>query len=52
MKESLRYLDKRDKKVVTLVLLSERFVRVKPERGLDIVLSKKSFEENYRRITK
>ena len=52
MKESVRYLDKRDKKVVTLVLLSDRFVTVKPERGLDIVLSKKSFEENYRRITK
>ena len=50
MTESVRYLDKRDKKVVTLVLLSERFVRVKPERGLDIVLSKKSFEENYRKI--
>jgi len=50
MKESVRYYDKRDKKVVTLVLLSERFVRVKPERGLDIVLSKKSFEENYRKI--
>ena len=52
MTESVRYLDKRDKKVVTLVLLSERFVRVKPERGLDIVLSKKSFEENYSSISK
>ena len=52
MQESKIYLDKRDKKVVTLVLLSDRFVRVKPERGLDIVLSKKSFEENYSRITK
>lgn len=50
MKESVRYYDKRDKKVVTLVLLSDRFVMVKPERGLDIVLSKKSFEENYRKI--
>jgi hypothetical protein len=50
MKESVRYYDKRDNTIVTLVLLSERFVRVKPERGLDIVLSKKSFEENYRKI--
>ena len=47
-----KYLDKRDNTIVTLVLLSDSFVRVKPERGLDIVLSKKSFEENYSRITK
>jgi hypothetical protein len=28
------------------------FVRVKPQKGLDIVLSLESFKENYRRITK
>ena len=52
MKESIRYLDKRDNSIVTLLIISERFVRVKPILGLDIVLSLKCFQENYRKITK
>jgi|LakMenEpi03Aug12_release.lakeMendotaPanAssembly.Ray.scaffolds.fasta_scaffold3188520_1 hypothetical protein len=51
-KELSLYCDKRDNTIVKLILLSERFVRVKPAKGLDIVLSLKSFEENYRKITK
>lgn len=51
-KESNRYCDKRDGSIVTLLLLSERFVRVKPKVGLDIVLSLKSFEENYVKVNK
>ncbi len=50
-KELSLYCDKRDNTIVKLILLSERFVRVKPAKGLDIVLSLKSFEENYRKIT-
>jgi hypothetical protein len=52
MQESNYYLDKRDRSIVTLLLLSERFVRVKPKVGLDIVLSLKSFEENYVKVNK
>ncbi len=52
MQKSNYYLDKRDNTVVTLLLLSERFVRVKPKVGLDIVLSLKSFEENYVKVNK
>jgi len=52
MKESNYYCDKRDNTVVTLILLSERFVRVKPSKGLDIVLSLESFKENFKKITK
>jgi hypothetical protein len=52
MSESKNYLDKRDNSIVTLILMGNGFVRVKPQKGLDIVLSLESFKENYRRITK
>lgn len=52
MKELSLYCDKRDNTIVTLILLSERFVRVKPKVGLDIVLSLKSFKENYVKVNK
>jgi hypothetical protein len=50
MQESKIYLDKRDNTVVTLILLSERFVRVKPLKGLDIVMSVECFKTNFKRI--
>jgi len=52
MKESVRYLDKRDNSIVILILLSEKFVRVKPHKMLDIVMSIKCFEENYVKVNK
>jgi hypothetical protein len=52
MSESKNYLDKRDNSIVTLILMGNGFVRVKPQKGLDIVLSLESFKENYRKITK
>ncbi len=50
MQESIRYLDKRDNSVVTLILRGNGFVRVKPKVGLEIVLSIKSFKENFEKI--
>jgi len=50
MKESVRYYDKRDNTVVTLVLRGNGFIRVKPAKGLDIVMSVECFEENFKRI--
>lgn len=52
MSESKHYLDKRDNTIVTLVLRGNGFVRVKPAKGLDIVMSVESFRENYTKITK
>jgi hypothetical protein len=52
MSESKNYLDKRDSSIVTLILRGNGFIRVKPQKGLDIVLSLESFKENYRKITK
>ena len=45
-----RYLDKRDNSIVTLVLRGNGFVRVKPQKGLDIVMSVESFRENFVKI--
>ena len=50
MKELVRYLDKRDNTIVTLVLRGNGFVRVKPAKGLDIVMSVECFKENFKKI--
>jgi len=50
MKELVRYLDKRDNTIVTLVLRGNGFVRVKPAKGLDIVMSVECFRENFKKI--
>jgi len=50
MKESVRYLDKRDNTIVTLILRGNGFIRVKPLKGLDIVMSVECFETNFRKI--
>ena len=50
MQESVRYLDKRDNTVVTLLLRGNGFIRVRPQKGLDIVMSVECFEENFKRI--
>jgi hypothetical protein len=50
MKESSRYLDKRDNTVVTLLLRGNGFIRVRPQKGLDIVMSVECFEENFKKI--
>ena len=52
MKELKNYLDKIDNSIVTLILRGNGFVRVKPLKGLDIVMSVECFKENYRKITK
>jgi len=52
MQESNYYLDKRDNTVVTLLLRGNGFIRVRPNKGLDIVMSVECFEENYCKITK
>ncbi len=49
-KELSLYCDKRDNTIVTLILLSERFVRVKPKVGLEIVMSVECFKENFYKI--
>jgi hypothetical protein len=50
MQESKIYLDKRDNTVVTLLLRGNGFIRVRPQKGLDIVMSVECFEENFKRI--
>ena len=50
MQESKIYLDKRDNTVVTLLLRGNGFIRVRPHKGLDIVMSVECFEENFKRI--
>lgn len=50
MQKSNYYLDKRDNTVVTLLLRGNGFIRVKPAKGLDIVMSVECFEENFKRI--
>jgi len=50
MQESNYYLDKRDNTVVTLLLRGNGFIRVRPNKGLDIVMSVECFEENFKRI--
>jgi len=49
-KESNRYLDKRDNTVVTLLLRGNGFIRVKPQKGLDIVMSVECFQTNFKKI--
>jgi hypothetical protein len=50
MQKSNYYLDKRDNTVVTLLLRGNGFIRVRPNKGLDIVMSVECFEENFKRI--
>jgi hypothetical protein len=50
MKESVRYLDKRDNTIVTLILRGNGFIRVKPAKGLDIVMSAECFKTNFKKI--
>jgi hypothetical protein len=50
MQESVRYLDKRDNTVVTLLLRGNGFIRVRPQKGLDIVMSVECFNENFKKI--
>ena len=50
MKESVTYLDKRDNTIVTLVLRGNGFIRVKPAKGLDIVMSVECFKTNFKKI--
>jgi hypothetical protein len=50
MQKSNYYLDKRDNTVVTLLLRGNGFIRVRPQKGLDIVMSVECFEENFKRI--
>jgi hypothetical protein len=50
MQESNRYLDKRDGSIVTLLLRGNGFIRVRPAKGLDIVMSVECFQENFKRI--
>jgi hypothetical protein len=52
MQKSNYYLDKRDNSIVTLLLMGNGFIRVRPQKGLDIVLSLESFKENFIKITK
>ena len=50
LQESNYYLDKRDNTIVTLLLRGNGFIRVRPNKGLDIVMSVECFEENFKRI--
>jgi hypothetical protein len=50
MQESNYYLDKRDNTIVTLLLRGNGFIRVRPNKGLDIVMSVECFNENFKRI--
>ncbi len=50
MKESVRYYDKRDNTIVTLILRGNGFIRVRPNKGMDIVMSVECFEANFRKI--
>lgn len=47
-----RHIDKRDNSIVTLLIRGNGFIRVRPQKGLDIVLSIESFKENFIKITK
>jgi len=49
-KESNRYLDKRNGEIVTLLLRGNGFIRVRPQKGLDIVMSVECFNENFKKI--
>lgn len=50
MKESVRYLDSRDNTIVTLILRGSGFIRVRPNKGMDIVMSVECFKTNFKRI--
>jgi len=50
MKELNLYLDKRNGEVVTLLLRGNGFIRVRPAKGLDIVMSVECFKENFEKI--
>ena len=50
MTESVRYLDKRDNTIITLILRGNGFIRVKPAKGLDIVMSVECFKTNFKKI--
>jgi hypothetical protein len=50
MKESNRYLDKRDNSIVTLLLRGNGFIRVRPQKGLDIVMSVECFQTNFKKL--
>jgi hypothetical protein len=50
MKESTRYLDKRTGEIVTLLIRGNGFIRVRPQKGLDIVMSVECFKENFEKI--
>ena len=50
MQESKYYLDKRDNTVVTLLLRGNGFIRVRPHKGLDIVMSVECFQTNFKKI--
>lgn len=50
MQESNRYLDKRDGSIVTLLLRGNGFIRVRPQKGLDIVMSVECFQTNFKKI--
>lgn len=50
MKESKNYLDKRDGSIVTLLLRGNGFIRVRPQKGLDIVMSVEFFQTNFKKI--
>jgi len=50
MSESKNYLDKRDNTVVTLLLRGNGFIRVRPQKGLDIVMSVECFKENFKQL--
>lgn len=52
MQESTYYLDKKNNLIVILILIGNGFVRVKPHKMLDIVMSIECFEENFIKITK
>ena len=48
--EIKRYKHIKTNDVVELILEKELFVRVRPAKGLDIVLSPKSFKKKYEKI--
>jgi hypothetical protein len=50
MQKSNYYLDKRDNTIVTLLLRGNGFIRVKPAKGLDIVMSVECFQTNFKRL--
>jgi hypothetical protein len=50
-KELNHYLDKRDGSIVILLIRGNGFIRVKPQKGLDIVMSIECFKENFKKIT-